>query len=177
VNGRRHAVVGIFMVDEFAPCHAGPMSQHQAITGLGLAKAALCGQPKRMMAKPSPKHLLVMLLAVFLTAGFSLSAAQASVMSAKMTMAADEGMTMPSGMGKMVDAAMNGDCKACIKGAGDNGNPMHCPPSCISPVLAVLPQDFTVKAVPPMQQPSGQPAASLHGRSSLPDPYPPRPRA
>jgi len=116
-----------------------------------------------------------MLLAVFLTAGFSLYGAQANVMSAKMTMAA--GMTMPSDMGKMADATMAGDCNACIKDAGDNGNPMHCPPSCIAPVLAILPQDFTLTAVLPVQQSSRPPAPFLRGRSSLPDPYPPRPSA
>jgi len=90
---------------------------------------------------------------------------------------ADEGMTMPSDLGKMADAIMDGDCKACIKDAGDNGNPMHCPPSCIAPVLAVLPQDFTLTAVSPVRQSSRLPAPLLRGRSSLPDPYPPRPSA
>ena len=163
------------MVDELAPCQAGLMSQHQAITGLGLAKAALCSQPKGIMARLSPKHLLVMLLAVFLTAGFSMSAAQANVMSAKMTMASDEGVAMPSGMGKMADATMNGDCKTCPKGAGSSDDPMHCAPTCIAPVLAVLPQDLTVTVVSPVSQPSALPTPFLHGRSSLPDPYPPRP--
>ncbi|TIS48174.1 MAG: hypothetical protein E5W93_19115, partial [Mesorhizobium sp.] len=67
------------------------MSQRRAIAGLGLAKTALCGQPEPMMGRLSPKHLLVMLLAVVLTAGFSLSAAQASIMSVRMAGA----MTMP----------------------------------------------------------------------------------
>lgn len=143
------------------------MSQHR-----GLAKAAFCGQPRRMMARLSPKHLLVMLIAVFLTAGFSLSAAQASVMSAKMANA----MAMPTGAstGTLAGASMNGDCKACLKDIGDSGNPMHCPPTCIAPVLAVLPQDLAVTAVLHVQQPSTQAAPFLQGRSSLPDPYPPR---
>ncbi|MFC3325027.1 hypothetical protein [Mesorhizobium cantuariense] len=128
------------------------------------------------MARLSPKHLLVMLLAVFLTAGVSLSAAQASVMSATMAMAAGSGTAMPSdaGMGKMAGGAMNGGCKACPKDAGDKGGPMHCPPSCIAPVLAVLPQGLAMTATPRMQQPPALPAPFLHGRSSLPDPYPPR---
>lgn len=132
------------------------------------------------MAGLSPKHLLVILLAGFLTAGFSLSASQASVMSAKMTMTADDGMAMSSdtGMGKMAaDASMNCDCKACLKDTGGNGGPMHCPPSCIAPVLAVLPQDFAMTVAPRIQQPSALPSPFLHGRSSLPDPYPPRPSA
>ncbi|MCP9232571.1 hypothetical protein NMG46_20275 [Mesorhizobium sp. LMG 17147] len=125
-----------------------------------------------MMARLSPKHLLVMLIAVFLTAGFSLSATQASVMSAKMANA----MAMPTGAttGTLAGASMNGDCKACLKEIGDSGNPMHCPPTCIAPVLAVLPQDLAVTAVLHVQQPSTQAAPLLQGRSSLPDPYPPR---
>jgi hypothetical protein len=138
---------------------------------LGLAKAKLCGQPERIMARLSPKHVFALLLAVFLTGGFSLSVAQASVMSARMTMmtmAADAGM---ADMGTATD----GDCHACLKGAGDSGNPMHCPPTCIAPVLAVLPHDLAMIVVPLVSRPSALPTALLHGRSSLPDPTPPRP--
>lgn len=126
------------------------------------------------MGRLSLKHLFVMLLAVLLTAGFSLSAAQASVMAAKMTMTT--GMTMPvdAGMADM-GTATDGDCHACLKGAGDSGNPMHCPPTCIAPVLAVLPQDLAMIVVPLVSQPSALPTPLLHGRSSLPDPTPPRP--
>ncbi|QND68458.1 hypothetical protein HB777_33965 [Mesorhizobium loti] len=130
------------------------------------------------MARLSPKHLLVMLLAVLLTAGFSLSAAQASVMSARMAMTGSEmAMATDTGMAKMSDmgTATDGDCKACLKGAGDIGNPMHCPPTCIAPVLAVLPQDLAMTVVPLVSQPSALPTPLLHGRSSLPDPTPPRP--
>lgn len=129
------------------------------------------------MARWSPKHVLVMLLAVFLTAGLSLSAAQASVMSARMTMMTGSGMTMPTdvGMAKKSDTATNGDCKACLKGAGDNGNPVYCPTVCVAPVLAVLPQGLTMTMVLRAQQPSAHPAPYLHGRSSAPDPFPPRP--
>ncbi|RWL97962.1 MAG: hypothetical protein E5X74_12085 [Mesorhizobium sp.] len=125
------------------------------------------------MARLSPKHLIVMLLAVFLTVGFSLSAAQAGVMSA--AMASDMAMTADAGMG--AGGAMKGDCKACLKDMGDNGSPKQCPPVCIAPVLAVLPQDFAVTTVPRPQQPSAQPTLFLHGRSSPPDPFPPRPDA
>jgi len=127
------------------------------------------------MARVSPKHLLVMLLAVFLTAGFSLSVAQASAMSVRMSGA----MAMPAdtGMGEMAATPMKGDCNACLKDAGGKGSPMQCPPVCIAPALAVLPQDFGVTPVPSTQQPSATPAPFLRGRSSLPDPYPPRPSA
>ena len=157
------------------PCRLALMSQLGVITGLGLAKASLCRQPKQMMARLSPKHLLVMLLAVFLTAGFSLSAAQASFMSARMA----DAMAMPADMGmvKIADAGMKGDCKACLKDTSDNGNPMHCPPTCIAPVLAVLPQGLAMTTAPRLRQPTALPAPFLHARSSLPDPYPPRPSA
>ncbi|CCV11943.1 hypothetical protein [Mesorhizobium sp. STM 4661] len=124
------------------------------------------------MARWSPKYVLVMLLAVFLTAGFSLSAAQASVMSVKMA----SGMTMPSDAG-MSGMGTAGDCSACLKGAGDTGNPMHCPPTCIAPAFAMLPQNLAVMMVPPAQQPSPLPTPFLHGRSTLPEPSPPRPSA
>ncbi len=127
------------------------------------------------MARLSPKHLLVMLLAIFLTAGFSLSAAQASIMSVRMA----DTMAMPadSGMAKMAETAMKGDCNACLKDTGDKGSSMQCSPVCIAPALAVLPQDFGATRAPSMQQPLAMPVPFLHGRSSLPDPYPPRSNA
>ncbi|SFO68382.1 hypothetical protein SAMN03159463_02674 [Mesorhizobium sp. NFR06] len=127
------------------------------------------------MAQLSPKHLMVMLLAVLLTAGFSLSAAQASVMSARM--AGENAMAMPAagGMGKMAGGAMDEDCKACLKDLGSKGGPMHCPPDCVAPVLAVLPQGPAIRIAPRMQQPPPPPASVLRGRSLLPDPSPPDP--
>lgn len=114
-----------------------------------------------------------MLLAVLLTAGFSLSAAQAGVMSA--TMASGMAMTADAGMG--AGSTMKDDCKACLKDMGDNGNLKQCQPVCIAPVLAVLPQDFAVTMTPRLQQPSALPTPFLRGRSSPPDPFPPRPSA
>ncbi|MES0097455.1 hypothetical protein [Mesorhizobium sp. M0019] len=146
-----------------------------------LAKAALYGQPERMMARLSPKHLLVMLLAVVVTAGFSLSAAQAAVMSARMavdgrmTMAADTGTT-DADMAKMADAR-DGDCNACLKGSAGNDKPMQCAPTCVAPVLAVLPEAFPVTGLPRVELPSALTAPFLHGRSLLPEPFPPRPSA
>lgn len=142
-----------------------------AVACFGLPKPDFEISLNNMEAKLSPKHLLVMLLAVFLTAGFSMSVAQASAMSATMTMAVDDGMAMTT------NAGMKGDCKACLKDAGGSANPMHCPPSCIATVLAVLPQGFAVATVPRLQQSPSLPAPFLRGRSSLPDPYPPRPSA
>lgn len=115
-----------------------------------------------------------MLLAVFLTAGFSLSASQASIMSARMAGENAMAMSVAGGMSKMA-GAMDSDCKACLKDSGGNAGPMHCPPDCIAPVLAVLPQGPAMTIVPRMQQPSALPTPLLRGRSSLPDPSPPRP--
>ncbi|RTM10926.1 MAG: hypothetical protein EKK31_01600 [Hyphomicrobiales bacterium] len=128
-----------------------------------------------MHATLSPKHLFVLLLTVFLTAGFSLSAATASIMP---TMAkVNRAMFMPAdvGMGKMMAGAMSGDCKACLKGVGSSDSPIHCPPTCITPVLAVLPQDLTVAMVSRTEEPLALRAPFLRGRTFLPDPLPPRP--
>ncbi|MBZ9963116.1 hypothetical protein [Mesorhizobium sp. BR1-1-2] len=125
------------------------------------------------MARLSPKHLLVMLLAAFLAAGFSLSTAQAGVMSAMMA----GGMTMAADAGMGAGGAMQGDCTACLKDMGDNGSLKQCPSVCIAPVLAVLPQDFAVTMALRPKQPLAQSTPFLHGRSSPPDPFPPRPGA
>ncbi|MER9653170.1 hypothetical protein NKJ26_06590 [Mesorhizobium sp. M0152] len=125
------------------------------------------------MARLSPKHLAVMLLAVFLAAGLSLSAAQAGVMPA--TMASGMAMAADAGMG--AGGAMKGDCNACLKDMADKGSLKQCPPVCIAPMIGVLPQDLAVTMALRPQQPSAQSTPFLHGRSSPPDPFPPRPGA
>lgn len=123
-----------------------------------------------------PKHIFIMLLTVFLTAGFSMSAAQASIMSATMKMTADNGMAMSAvaGMHTMADLALTGDCKSCLKNPGDDGNPVHCRLTCIAPVLGVLPQGVAMTTARRLQQSSALLTTLLRGRSSLPDPFPPR---
>ncbi|MET2832587.1 hypothetical protein [Mesorhizobium shangrilense] len=118
-----------------------------------------------------------MLLAVFVTVGVSMSAVQASTMAVNMTMALKAGMAMASETGMTtpgMGAADDSDCKACVKGTGDNGNPMHCPRTCIAPVLAVLPLEFAVMSAVRAPLPSALPTPFLHGRNSLPDPFPPK---
>ncbi len=129
-----------------------------------------------MMPRPSLKRLFLMLLAVFLTTGFSISAAEASVVSAAMKMTADDRMAIPTnaGMGKMADVGMKVDRKVCLKGTGENGNPMRCPPTCISPLLALVPQGLAVATARRLRQLSALPAALLRGRGSPPEPFPPR---
>ena len=129
------------------------------------------------MARLSPRHVFALLLAVFVTVGVSVSAVQASTMAVNMAMTSQAGTAMASEMGmRMPDtgAAADSDCKACLKGSGDNGSPMHCPPTCIAPVLAVLPLELAAMAVIRAPQPSAMPTPFLHGRSSLPDPFPPK---
>jgi hypothetical protein len=117
----------------------------------------------------SSRQGFVFLLAAFVATGFALSAVQASNMSVKMSMATDIGIATDMGM------SSDGDCAACSAGSDDHGNPMYCPPVCITPILAVLPQDLAVATNVQRLQPFLSPLALLHGRSSLPDPYPPRP--
>ncbi|GLS38712.1 hypothetical protein GCM10010869_43080 [Mesorhizobium tianshanense] len=115
-----------------------------------------------------------MLLAVFLTAGFGLAGAQASVMSAKMTTTSDNAMAMHPDADMTMSPDQAGDCKACPESADDDDNRMQCSTTCIAPVLAVLPQDLAVTTAPRVEQPSALPTPLLHGRSSLPDPSPPK---
>ncbi|RWB96382.1 MAG: hypothetical protein EOQ57_27005 [Mesorhizobium sp.] len=112
-----------------------------------------------------------MLLAAFLAVGFSSSAAQASV--APLMTKVESGMAMA----KMSNTAMIGDCSACLKGAGDSRGQVKCLPTCIAPVLGVLPQAIAVTLVPRMEQPLALLTPFLRGRSLLPDPIPPRPSA
>ncbi|MER9586185.1 hypothetical protein [Mesorhizobium sp. M0276] len=119
-----------------------------------------------------------MLLAVLVAVGVSVSAVQASTMAMKMTTGAAAGMTVASETGMSMPgmgAASDSDCKSCLKDPGDNGNPVHCPPTCIAPVFAVLPLGFATMTVARAPLPSALPEPFLHGRSSLPDPFPPKP--
>jgi hypothetical protein len=104
-----------------------------------------------------------------------LSAVQGSTMAVNMTMTS--AMTSETGMGMMSEmgAAADSDCRVCLKGTGDSGNPMHCPPACIAPVVAVLPLEFAAMSVIRAPLPSALPTPFLHGRSSVPDPFPPKP--
>lgn len=125
----------------------------------------------------SPRHVFALLLAVFVTVGVSASAVQASTMAVKMTIAAEADMTMASETGMTMPsmgAAADIECNACLKDTGHTGNPMHCPPTCIAPVLAVLPLEFAAMTRIRAPLPSALPTPFLHGRSSLPDPFPPK---
>jgi uncharacterized protein (DUF2237 family) len=101
-------------------------------------------------------------LAVFVAAGMSLSAAQATGTSMKMAMVSD------------MTGLMHNGCSGCPNGGGDDGmKAMVCSVVCTTPVLAVLPEGVSVpvvqQSVPfPVREPF------LHGTRAPPDPYPPR---
>ena len=108
------------------------------------------------------KQLIVLLLAVFVTAGVSLSAVQASNVNIKM-------MDMASSMAKSSD----GGCKDC-GGLGDSNGMAACAASgCVSPLTAPVPsvEVLDVASVVIHHLPLD---VALLGMGSSPDPYPPR---
>lgn len=113
------------------------------------------------MKRWSVRQVFAVLVAVFVTAGISLSFAQASDMAAKMAVASDMG------------ASSYNSCNACLPVGGDHAKAMTCISGCVAPVFAVLPQakamvvaeaptSFTV--LPPL----------LRGTEPRPDFSPPR---
>jgi hypothetical protein len=109
------------------------------------------------------RKVVALLLAVFVTAGLSLSAVQAASMVGKMAMA--------SGMG----ASGHGDCQGCPGDApDDSGKAMACANVCVVPVVALpsvpaAPTDLIAKLVSfPVQE------SLLDGTTLTPDPHPPR---
>ena len=108
------------------------------------------------------KQLIVLLLAVFVTAGMSLSVVQASNMNIKM-------MDMAASMGK----SSSGNCNGC-GGAGESNGMAACAASgCVAP-LAVhdpLAEAFNMASAAIYHLPLDVP---LLGMGSSPDPYPPR---
>lgn len=116
------------------------------------------------MKRWSARQLVALFLAVFVTVGMSLSAVQASDMTAKMAMASDMG------------ASSHGGCDGCPGGGNDDGmKAMPCATVCVAPVLAVLPQVVGMVLVQRPGSPIVARVALLDGRASPPDPHPPRP--
>lgn len=114
------------------------------------------------MSQPLIRQILVLLLAVFLTAGMSLSAVQASSMSIKM-------MDMDPGMG----ASGTGRCSDCGSSGSSKGMVACVAPACAAPVVVHSP---SVEAVDLAFEPVYHhfQGLDLSGRDSGPDPYPPR---
>ena len=127
-----------------------------------LAKSGRCIHITEIVMHSLSKRLLVLLLAVFVTAGMGLSAVQASTISLKMMNMAAE-MSMP-GSGNCPDCGSQGDAKGmatCVASA------------CVAPMalLAASTEDLraTLKSVHHMH-----PDLALFGTGSEPAPYPPR---
>ena len=110
----------------------------------------------------SARQVFALFLAVFVTVGMSLSVVQATGMTVKMATASDMGASGHDG------------CQRCSTGGGDGMKAMSCTTVCLAPVLAVLPQAAPVMLV---HKPVSYAVRYLllHGRTSPPDPYPPRP--
>lgn len=126
-----------------------------------LVREIACVHYAPTMVPSSARHVVVLLLAVLMSAPMSLSAARASEMTVKMATMA--GMDMPA----------EGDCAGCP----DDSAMTACPPVCVVPILALLPQELATldrvmaaRLAPPLYPP-------LHGRDFLPDPHPPRSKA
>ena len=108
------------------------------------------------------KQLIVLLLAVFVTAGMSLTIVQASNMSIKM-------MDMASSMGK----SGGGSCNDC-GGPGDTSGMAACAASgCVAP-LAVHTPSVAVLDMASVAIHNLHVDVALLGQGSSPDPYPPR---
>ncbi|WP_246225889.1 hypothetical protein [Chelativorans xinjiangense] len=72
-------------------------------------------------------------------------------------------------------ASVDGHCQDCPEPGDDRGAQALCPAAaCAAPALAVLPLVPTT-ATAMVSAPSLRPSAPMSGRTSLPDPHPPRP--
>jgi hypothetical protein len=132
--------------------------------------------------RPWARQIVVLFLALFVGAGMGLSTVQASTMTVTMAAGtpkasgpmADMGMKMaPELMAQGLGLAGKGGCATCPTG-DDSGKLAHCPPGCIVPAFAVLSADLEQVPTTLSSRLSAPPLPFLHGRSSLPDPYPPR---
>jgi hypothetical protein len=114
--------------------------------------------------KWSARQMLTLFLAVFVTLGVSGAVAHANSMAANMATASSMDM---GGSG-------HDGCSACPKGGDHGSNATTCSPICVAPVLAMLPQGSTPL---PIQAASAFTILQLSffGRTSPPEPYPPRP--
>lgn len=121
------------------------------------------------MAKPLIRRIFVLVLAVLMTAGIGLSAAQASAMQAHMM-----DMGMAKGDDDNMSMPMPVKCPDCDKSGLAKGMP-----GCVAPACTVLsalpPHTETVRAAQlGLLDLRPLPSRLLNGRDSVPDPYPPR---
>lgn len=114
------------------------------------------------MARMLTRQILVLLLAVFVTAGMGLSAVQASNMSFKM-------MDMAPGMA----ASDSGNCDHCVSPGDSKGMAACVTAGCVAPAVADFPSVQALDVASVTVHYRHQDLALL-GRDSGPDPYPPR---
>jgi hypothetical protein len=126
----------------------------------------------------SPRRILVLLLAMFVTAGFGVSAVRASNMSVAMAMMSDQSTAVSSDsdmtMQSKTGANTGNDCQDCLGGSSNHGKPMDCSPICVAPVLAVSPNELAVALGVRKSRPVLPTSALLRGHPVRPDPSPPR---
>lgn len=114
------------------------------------------------MLRPLIRQILVLLLAVFVTAGTGLSAVQASTMNIQM-------MDMAAGM----EVSDGQQCYGCSGPDTSKGMAACVMVTCTAPTMAHGPSTKAVDlALVPVQHPFQ--ISQLQGRNSSPDPYPPR---
>lgn len=114
------------------------------------------------MKRWSVRQVLVLLLAVFVTAAVNLSAVQASDMTVKMAMASDMGVSGHDG------------CQGCPTGGGGDGmKAMACASVCVAPVLAVLPR-LAPTMIAQVAASYATLAPVLRGEAPAPGHHPPR---
>jgi hypothetical protein len=115
------------------------------------------------MSRLSARQILNLILTVLVTAGLSVSVAWAVEAPTK----------APVAMGMDMGLAAHKHCHGCP--AGDDGTKMiACGTMCSSPILAVAPQ-IAMKSQVPVRALFALPSQPLHGRTPLPEPYPPKP--
>jgi hypothetical protein len=114
------------------------------------------------MPRLTIRRMVVLLIAVFVTAGMDLPAVQASGMSGKM-------MDMAASMAASMGASMGGHCHEC----GDSKGMAACVAAgCVA--VAALPRSLEIPAASARPVHRLHPGLALFGRDSVPDPYPPR---
>ncbi len=114
------------------------------------------------MTLSSVRQIFAVLLAVFVTVGLSLSAAQASNMRMKMSMGS--GMT----------TSEHSDFHDCDRGNADKTKAMICAAICAASVVATVPEVAPIAAAEIMTKLALPKDELLIGSRSPPDPYPPR---
>lgn len=115
-----------------------------------------------VMSLSSVRQIFVVLLAVLVTAGLSVSVAHPSNMPMKMSM--EPGMTASGHCGS----------RDCESGGAGKAKAMICAATCAASVLATLPQVSSMAVAEIASTLAPPEDRFLNGRGSPPDPYPPR---